>query len=88
MTTDFRWLPFLTINSSRMCGIRQTGYCSMMVVSTQAEGHVHHTDLFNYLHTLFDSRHDPWYPQLSYELALALARFESHLNVSARLILQ
>jgi hypothetical protein len=40
-------LPFLMINSSRMCGIRQTGYCSTMVVSTQAEGHVHHTDLFN-----------------------------------------
>lgn len=36
MTTDFGWLPFLTINSSRMCGIRQTGYCSTMVVSTQA----------------------------------------------------
>jgi hypothetical protein len=45
MTTDFRWLPFLTINSSRTYGTRQTGYCSTMVVSTQAEWHVHHTDL-------------------------------------------
>ncbi len=47
MTTDFRWFPFLTINSFRTYGTRHTSYRSTMVVSTQAEGHVHHTDLFN-----------------------------------------
>ena len=47
MTIDFRWFPFLTINSSRTYGTRYTSYRSTMVVLTQAEGRVHHTDLCN-----------------------------------------
>ena len=47
MRTDFRWLLFLTINSSCTCGTRHTSYRSTMVVSTQGEEHVHHTDLYN-----------------------------------------
>ncbi len=45
-TTDSRWLPFLAIKSSHTYGARHTSYRSTMVVTTQAERHVYHTDLF------------------------------------------
>lgn len=38
MTTDFRWLPFLTFNSTHTFGTDLTGYCSKTVVSTQTRG--------------------------------------------------
>ena len=42
MTAEFRWLPFLTINSFRTLGTRRRNSCRTMVVSPQAEEYAHH----------------------------------------------